>query len=121
VSGRIRDLTRADRLRLCPVVHEVCYASRLVGLRNRLRCPDCRAVGTYKPHGARRARRGGDRPVRRWLCKWCGYYVGPEGVLRCYPDMDEGCWVLPLDGEAPRVTPAVAVEAALGKVWPWVG
>jgi len=52
----------------------------VVGMRDRLRCPDCRKVGTYKPHGSLITERGG-RPVARWLCKWCGFYRGPEKTI----------------------------------------
>ena len=50
----------------------------LIGLirpiRNRCRCPKCRSIGTYKPHGFLT----GDSKAsgRRWICKWCGYYYG---------------------------------------------
>lgn len=122
----------ADRLRLFPPVHAFAYALRWVGLRDRLRCPECRAVGTWKPHGTLSARwRHDDRPVRRWLCKWCGHYIGLEGRVRCFPDLTRGCWVLPypLDPDSPVEpgrTPADAVKEALvqtsGKtVWPWRG
>lgn len=37
--------------RLNPVVHFFFEALRFVGLRDRLRCPKCSAVGTWKPHG----------------------------------------------------------------------
>lgn len=59
------------------------------------------------------------RKARRWLCKWCGYYQGPEGVLRCWPDPDLGVWRLPEDGVDPAPTPAELVKPA--KLWPWVG
>ena len=53
--------------------HQFFDFSRLLGLRDRLRCPICRAVGTWKPHGGWLDFED-ERPVRRWLCKWCGYY-----------------------------------------------
>jgi allantoicase len=66
---------------------------RLIGMRDRLRCPKCAAVGTWKPHGGWLD--GDDkRKVRRWMCKWCGYYVGPEGEKIVGLDSDKGCWTL---------------------------
>lgn len=99
---------------------------RLVGMRDRLRCPECEAVGTWKPHGGFWDRHLGDRPVRRWLCKWCGLYVGPEGSLRAFPDPARGFWTLPRpwDPEAPdrRLrTPAEVLETHLSATWPWRG
>lgn len=60
------------------------------------------------------------RRVRRWLCKWCGYYVGPEGEQQAYPDPREGVWKLAEDTIS-RVTPADVVRGALGATWPWRG
>lgn len=81
---------------LNPVAHELVGALRFIGMRDRLRCPGCRKVGTWKPHGTFWDRwREGDRPVRRWLCKWCGLYVGPEGELYAFPSMETGAWALP--------------------------
>lgn len=122
-----RPLAVADRLRLLPPVHAAAYALRWVGLRSRLRCPSCKAVGTWKPHGTLSDRWfRGDRPARRWLCKWCGHYVGPEGVVKAFPDPDRGCWVLPRpwDPASPQdagPTPADVVAGAMGKTWPWAG
>jgi hypothetical protein len=116
-----------DRVRLFPPIHAAAYALRWVGLRNRLRCPSCKAVGTWKPHGTFSARLlDHDRPVRRWLCKWCGHYVGPEGRLRAFPDPERGFWTLPRpwDPDAPETpgsTPAALVAEMLGKTWPWKG
>lgn len=45
------------------------------GIRDRLRCPQCEKVGTYKPHCIihhGEEKREDLRP--RWMCKWCGYY-----------------------------------------------
>jgi len=57
-------------------------------LRDRLRCPSCSAVGTYKIHAP------GDGRPWRWLCKWCGHYDGPEGKgLLCCPSPSAWCWV----------------------------
>jgi rubredoxin len=109
-------------LRLNPMVHELCSALRFVGLRDRLRCPACRAVGTYKPHGGRLDTARGDvRGVRRWMCKCCGLYYGPEGRLTVFPNSEAGYWDLPENatdtnrGETPRVM----LRAV--KLWPWHG
>jgi len=52
--------------------------SLLPYFRHRLRCPACEGVGTFKSHGSVFDHED-TRKVRRWLCKWCGYYYGPEG------------------------------------------
>lgn len=115
------------RLRLWPPVHEF-YDTvlRPFGLRDRLRCLNCGAVGTFKPHGGWADRRAGDtRGARRWLCKYCGYYIGPEGVLQAFPHREIGTWVLPepfyTDVGPPTATPEEVVQAALGATWPWRG
>jgi hypothetical protein len=123
----LRPLGRSDRARLSPLIHAAVYALRWIGLRDRLRCPQCRAVGTFKPHGTVSARLiHKDRPVRRWMCKWCGLYIGPEGVMRVFPDPTRNCWVLPhpWDPESPEEpgpTPADVVAEALDRSWPWYG
>lgn len=99
---------------LNPIVHEAWGL-----IRERLRCPDCRAVGTWKPHGRRSDRRTGDRPVRRWLCKTCGLYQGPEGTLRCYPDPERKVWILPDPDHGPWPTPKEILNTA--GLWPWAG
>jgi hypothetical protein len=73
--------------------HEIISLSRIFGLRDRLRCPKCRKVGTWKPHGGW-LDFDDTRGARRWLCKWCGHYVGPEGVRTAGVDFDKGCWDL---------------------------
>lgn len=65
--------------------------SRIVGLRDRLRCPMCQAVGTYKPHGGW-LDFDDSRKVRRWMCKWCGHYVGPEGTTQVGVNFEKGYW-----------------------------
>lgn len=128
-----RPLTLLDRLRLSPPAQGLFGSLQLLGLRNRLCCPACRAVGTYKPHGTWVARIFyKDRPVRRWMCKWCGLYLGPEGVLRVYPDLALGCWALPApwypdaNPRERQITPKDAVAQLLSNdeskpVWPWRG
>lgn len=116
----------------------------LTTLRHRLRCPRCRAVGTFKPHGGvvdefvarwsgevvikREPEPGeiGIRQVRRWLCKFCGLYWGPEGTVQAFIPTDRPWWVLPapFDPESPeraQDTPDDVLYREMGKVWPWNG
>ncbi len=96
-------------------VHQFYDCLRLVGLRDRLRCPQCKAVGTWKPHGGFLDFED-VRKVRRWMCKWCGYYRGPEGSFYCHQNWKKGCWCLPfgVDSEwtptGQMATPKVQVE-----------
>lgn len=114
---------------LNPVAHELAGALRFVGLRDRLRCPACEKIGTWKPHGGLWDRwHDHDRAVRRWLCKWCGYYKGPEGELYAFPSRQTGAWALPGwatdQGETLEtdVTPEEAVLAHYKRpVNPWAG
>jgi hypothetical protein len=88
---------------------------RLFGLRDRLRCPKCSAIGTWKPHGGVFDRKD-TRKERRWLCKWCGYYVGPEGVRRA--EIGVKAWRLCRKGSARAPdTPRERCKPA----WPWRG
>lgn len=74
------------------VVHQLYDFSRLIGLRDRLRCPECKAMGTYKPHGGWLDFED-KRKERRWMCKWCGAYSGPEtNMTFAFPNMLTGCW-----------------------------
>lgn len=101
-------------------------------LRDRLRCPSCSAVGTYKLHAP-----GNGRPWR-WLCKWCGYYKGPEGTgLLCCPSPTFGCWIFRMQKDGFKGhTPQEAVKevsmyenvnsredwrASTYEPWPWRG
>jgi hypothetical protein len=94
--------------------HTFWDAMRIFGLRDRLRCPDCKAVGTWKPHGGI-FDRADTRNVPRWLCKWCGYYIGPEGVTRA--GLGQEAWSL-----SEPVTPQDICEASFArKVNPWAG
>ena len=100
-------------------------------LRDRLRCPNCEAVGTYKLHAP--------PPTWRWLCKYCGYYRDKDGIRWCVPSPTYGCWIFAdqVDGFK-GTTPQQAVkekakddrQAALLEdpeskegyaVWPWRG
>lgn len=59
--------------------HQLLDFARLLGLRDRLRCPECGAIGTYKPHGGW-LDFGDARGIRRWICKWCGFYRDGDGT-----------------------------------------
>lgn len=129
-------LSLRDRLRLFPPIHGTAYLlTRLTGMRDRLRCPHCQAVGTWKMHGGwldeqvdRWSVAGADdlRSTRRWLCKFCGYYIGPEGIVQAWPDRERGWWVLPasFDPESPEdpgETPDDVLWREMGATWPWRG
>lgn len=68
------------------------FVTRVTGTRNRLRCPRCHAIGTWKPHG------GILEPlsnyhVPRWLCKWCGlYFRGDLPRIIGEAHLGETCW-----------------------------
>jgi rubredoxin len=112
-------LTLKVRLRLNPIVHSFWNMTKWVGMRDRLRCPSCHAVGTWKPHGDLVSRiRYGDRPVRRWMCKWCGRYEGPEGVTKAWPRSETKVWVV----EAPDFKDREPTPRELvAPTWPWRG
>jgi hypothetical protein len=109
---------------LNPVLHELACALKLVGVRDRLRCPHCKAVGTWKPHGGWIDTRD-LRHVRRWICKWCGYYLGPEPEARwARPNLEDGAWQLITPDNAHKLsdTPRQVVADTLGEgVSPWRG
>jgi hypothetical protein len=105
------------------ILHTLVDWFRWTGIRNRLRCPFCSAVGTWKPHGGRWDQ-SDTRKVRRWLCKWCGYYYGPEGQRWCSVSKRQGCWVLVWDlpDDEPALTPRTVVRRSyLGDTNPWNG
>lgn len=100
------------------IKHQLFDALRFVGLRDRLRCPSCKKVGTWKPHGGWFDFED-ERKVRRWLCKWCGYYIGPEGVLKCSFDACSQRWQLP---DVPRmIVPHIPAENGFVVCDPWRG
>jgi len=66
------------------VRHEFYLLTRYIGLRDRLRCPLCKKVGTWKPH----------KPPRRWLCKWCGAYVDVKRYGVAAPCAIKKVWML---------------------------
>ena len=118
------------------VVHQLYDFSRLIGLRDRLRCPECKAVGTFKPHGGWLDFED-KRKERRWMCKWCGGYSGPEpGLLRVRPNLVEGCWTNSMQhgtvappiiyhadsyNRAGTTVGPELVRQPLWKPWPWEG
>ena len=105
---------------LNPVLHQLADCLRLIGLRDRLRCPKCKAVGTWKPHGGRLTKEERAYPVRRWMCKWCGYYVGPEDTNACAPNPEMGVWSDRRIVKDPK-TPAEIVAEHPAHPWPWRG
>ena len=73
--------------------HQLVDFSRIIGLRDRLRCPRCCAVGTWKPHGGWVDVWLGDvRGIRRWICKWCGLYRDADGADEAV--LGQGQWEL---------------------------
>lgn len=102
-------------------------------IRNRLKCPTCWRIGTYKPRGAVMRGRGalaGTIIRRRWLCKWCGLYVSDhpdEPKQTAFIDKTVGAWALmsenPPDvttiGDDP-LTPA-RLMTETWKIDPWGG
>jgi len=85
-----------------PISHQLADCLRFIGMRDRLRCPSCMAVGTWKPHGGWFDVTD-ERKVRRWMCKWCGEYRGPESETKVV--IGPTCWVLQSDlpdGDTPQ-------------------
>lgn len=115
------------------VKHQFFDALMLVGLRDRLRCPKCTAVGTWKPHGGwcdkivdwknnfKLTLRPGVRYAteRRWVCKYCGYVRYDGGENQAYPNSNTGVWDVKC-GYSTK-TPKEQVEDLPMKVWPWRG
>ena len=88
-------LTRCGRYRNLRLVHELVCSWKW--LNDRLRCPSCGKVGTFKAHGGW-VDSIDARGVRRWLCKWCGYYESKlEGVRQCGVDLEKRVWALDQD------------------------
>ena len=102
------------------VWHQLVDFSRLIGLRDRLRCPKCKAVGTWKPHGGWLDLEDSEGN-RRWLCKWCGYYRHPV-LSEDQAEVQDGRWVVFAKTEIPAVicrTPSTPRE--LTRANPWKG
>ena len=106
------------RRRLWAWYHTFWCLTKYVGMRDRLRCPKCKKVGTWKPHG------GIEQPgtPRRWLCKWCGYYEQKDWFgEHCTISNEEGCWVTP-DIPSGITTPQRAMTTTMiPKANPWAG
>lgn len=50
-------------------------------------------MGTYKPHGGRIDYWKTKTPrYRRWLCKWCGYYINVNGVGKQAINFEKSVW-----------------------------
>jgi len=94
-----------------PVWHQLWDFTRIIFLRDRLSCPSCGAIGTWKPHGGW-LDFSDKRKVRRWLCKWCGWYHGPEGFW--WATLGDGQWEL---SDQLADTP----KKRCGKANPWRG
>lgn len=73
--------------------------------RDRLRCPICKKVGTFKPH----------HDPLRWLCKWCGYFEDPDRIGIAFPCLKKKVWMLkPIErGHLPK--------HLVGDLDPWRG
>jgi rubredoxin len=77
---------------------------RLERLAAEFTCPECDQP-TFFPHGGIES--DDLRGVRRWMCKQCGFYVGPEGdawaLYDPIVDLTDtplnvwGCWQLKKD------------------------
>jgi hypothetical protein len=116
-------LTWRERVRVAPIIHDVWFVlTYYTGVRDRLRCPSCKAVGTWKMHGSLLERWvWKDLNVRRWLCKWCGHYIGARGRVVAYPDPVSRVWALPEPGHERGPTPAEVIKEHMGKTSPWYG
>jgi rubredoxin len=112
------------------IKHQFFDTLALVGLRDRLRCPRCKAVGTWKPHGgwidlfnewrtdfAATLRPGVFHSTdRRWVCKYCGFVHDHEGEKQSYPNAAKWVWTVKDEHSLP--TPKEQVTEG---VWPWHG
>ncbi len=62
------------------IVHQAGDFLTLTWIGSRLKCPMCGTYGYWRPFGGFISRAFGDnRGKRRWLCKWCGWFVEEEG------------------------------------------
>jgi hypothetical protein len=101
--------------------HQIVDLSRFFGIRDRLRCPHCKAVGTWKSHGGWIDvwGHGDNAGVRRWMCKWCGLTRYKDTSHTAIPSAKRGCWVLMGD---PSLTEADLTPAQkCFPVDPWQG
>ncbi len=128
-------LTAMERLRLMAIVMDIWFlATYYTGLRDRMRCPNCKAVGTWKMHGTWWERwRFGDIALRRWGCKYCGHWIAKgwvsptgqvrDGRIQAFPLSQGGLkvWAYPDPSIEREPTPAEALCASMGRTWPWNG
>ena len=100
--------------------HQIADLSRIFGIRDRLRCHVCDAVGTWKPHGGWIDVWLGDNAgVRRWMCKWCGRTEYVDRIEFARPSKSRGCWLIHGD---PDLTMAdITPEQRVYPVNPWRG
>lgn len=104
-------------IRLFPPIHDLLFVVlKITTLRDRLRCPRCSKVGTWKIHGGLMGDGNRDK-VRRWLCKWCGHYIGPEGIQQAVIDPKRGHWTL----EPTKRKKAWRPSERWTEANPWVG
>lgn len=93
------------------------FTTRLLGIRNHLRCPRCRAIGTWKPHGGWFERHA-DYHVPRYLCKWCGLYFRSD-LPDCFGEAHLGGKVWEEgEGDTPM---SLALKSECGAYDPWAG
>jgi len=104
--------------------HQICDLSRMIGMRDRFRCPECKSVGTWKPHGGwlDDSKASG----RRWICKWCGLYIGkPMGgnmVRRqAFVDPTLKCWRIQDFYKKDELPKNAFIPKDIVKTNPWVG
>ena len=100
--------------------HQIVDLSRIFGIRDRLRCPHCKSVGTWKPHGGWIDVWLGDNAgARRWMCKWCGMTLYSRFRVWAFPSAERGCWLLQGDEdlEYTDLTP----EQKCHPINPWSG
>ena len=113
------------------IYHFLLSLTNFVGMRDRLRCPRCKAVGTYKPHGGLLLDFDRNYRVARIMCKWCGYYRDKNGVDQAYADkflkhwtlrrfQKEPDWVLKW-GTSYLTTPQEIIENSGHNINPWEG
>lgn len=124
-------LSRRERLLLAPVVMDLLFfVTFYTGWRDRMRCPRCTAVGTWKMHGTWWERwRYGDIHLRRWGCKWCGHWIASgkgefaefHGRTVAWPREKPAVWGYPDPTLGRNPTPAEAVHERMGRTWPWRG
>ncbi len=100
--------------------HQIADLSRIIGIRDRLRCPQCKAVGAYKPHGGWiDVWLGDNASVRRWMCKWCGLTRYKEFAAFAFPSASRGVWLL--QGDEDLTMADMTPKQKVAPVDPWRG